>query len=75
MNIFWLREIGPDDLDGDALDEIARAALLGFIHDAHAALKNFADDFIAEFVLDGEQRHARMVGNCPAKSSLAARGA
>ena len=66
------RVIGPDDFDGDALDEIARAVLLGFINDAHAALKNFADDFIAEFVLDGEQRHARMVGNCPAKSSLAA---
>ena len=31
--------------------------LLGFIHDAHAALKNFADDVVAEFVLDGEQRH------------------
>ena len=54
-------EIGPDDLDGHALDEIARAALLGFIHDAHAALKDFADDFVAEFVLDGEERHVRMV--------------
>jgi hypothetical protein len=51
-------EIRADDLDGHALDEVARAVLLGFIHDAHAALKNFADDFVAEFVLDGEERHA-----------------
>ena len=64
-------EIGADDLDGDALDEIARAVLLGFIHNAHAALKNLADDFVAKLVLDGEERHARMVGNCPAKSSPA----
>ncbi len=69
---FLAGEIGADDFDGDAFDKSARAVLLGFIHDAHAALKNFADDFIAEFVLDGEKRHARMVGNCPAMSSLAA---
>ena len=50
--------IVPDDLHGDAFDEIARAVLLGFINDAHAALKNFADDFVAELVLDAEQRHS-----------------
>ena len=55
------RVIRADDLDGDALDEIARAVLLGLIHDAHAALKNFADDFVAKIALDGEQRHAAMV--------------
>ena len=46
-----------DDLDGDAFDEIARAVLLGFIDDAHAAFENFADDLVAKFVLNGEQRH------------------
>ena len=65
-------EVRADNLDRDALDEVARPALLRFIHDAHAALKYFADDFVAEFVLDGEERHAGMVGICPAKSSLAA---
>ena len=53
--------IRADDLDGHALDEVARAVLLGFIDDAHAALKNLADDLVAELALDGEQRHARMV--------------
>ena len=67
-------EIRADDLDGDALDEIARAVLLAFIDDAHAALKNFADDLVAKFVLDGEQRHARMVGNRPLMSSPAVNG-
>ncbi len=65
------REIGTNDLDGHALDEVARAVLLGFIDDAHAALKNFADDFVAKFALDCEQRHRRMVENWPLKSSPA----
>ena len=68
---FLAAEVGPDDFDGDALDEIARAVLLRFIHDAHATLENFPGDFIAKFVLDDEERHARMVGNCPAMSSPA----
>ena len=55
------RVIGADDLDGNALHEIARAVLLGFINDAHAALKNFADDFVAELALDRKECHARMV--------------
>ena len=59
------REIGPDDFDGDALDEILRAVLFGFIDNAHAALKDFAGDFVAKFVLDCEQRHARMLENWP----------
>ena len=63
------REIGPYDLDGDTLDKLARAMLLGFVHDAHAALKYLADDLVAEFVLDGKQRHERMVGNCRPMSS------
>ena len=44
------------------LTKFARAVLLGLIDDAHAALKNLADDFVAKFVLDGEQRHEPDVG-------------
>lgn len=44
-----------DDFDGDALDEAARALLLGLIDDAHAALENFADHFVAQFAVDGEE--------------------
>ena len=54
-------EVGADDLDRHALDEIARAVLFRLIDDAHAALKNFADDFVAELALDREERHAGMV--------------
>ena len=54
---FLVGVILADDFDGDALDEIARAVLLGFVDDAHAALKNLADDLVAKFVLDGEERH------------------
>ncbi len=46
--------VRADDLDGHALDEIARAVLFGFINNAHAALKYFADDFVTEFTLNGE---------------------
>ena len=66
-------ETGPDDFDGHAFDEIARAVLLALIDDAHAALKNLAGDFVAKFVLDGEQRHTWMVENCAVKSSPAIR--
>jgi hypothetical protein len=55
------RVMGADDLDGDALGEIARAVLLGFIDNSHAALKDFADDFIAKLALNGEECHGRMV--------------
>ena len=65
------RVVRPDDFDGDALDEIPGAVLLRLIDDAHATLENFPGDVIAEFVLDGEERHARMVGNCLVKSSPA----
>ena len=61
MNFFWLGVILADDFDGDALDEIARAVLLGFIDDPHAAFENFSDDLVPEFVLNCEQRHAWMV--------------
>src|SRR5581483_11560316 len=54
---FLAGEIGADDFNGDALDEIARAVLLGFKDDAHAAFKNFADDFVTKFALNREQRH------------------
>ena len=55
------RVMGADDLDGDALGEIARAVLLGFIDNPHAALKDFADDFVLKLALNGEERHGRMV--------------
>ena len=64
-------EIRADDLDGHALDEIARAVLLGLKDDAHAAFKNLADNLVAKAALDGKKCHARMVGNCAAKSSPA----
>ncbi len=51
-------EIGPDDLDGHALDKISRAMLFGFIDHAHAAFKNFADHIVAEVALNREERHA-----------------
>ena len=50
-----------DHLDGDALDEFARAELLGFIHNPHAALKDLAHDLIPKLVLNCEERHARML--------------
>ncbi len=59
-----------DDLDGDALDELSRTVLLGLIHDAHAALENFADDVVAETAINGKQTHAWMVENGGVKSSL-----
>ncbi len=72
MNCFWLGVVRADDLDGHALDEFARAVLLGFIDDAHAALKNLADDLVAKLALDGEERHAADGGKMrPAKSSPA----
>jgi len=68
---FLTAKIRANDFDGDTLDEIARAVLFRFIDNAHATLENLPGDFIAKFVLDGEERHARMVGNCPAMSSPA----
>jgi hypothetical protein len=67
------RETRPDDFDGHPFDEILRAVLLGLIDDAHAALKDFAGDFVVKFVLDCEQRHARMLENWAVKSSPARR--
>ena len=60
-----------DDFHGHAFDEVARAVLLGLVNDAHAALENLADDFVAELVLYGKQPcHAEMLVNCRVKSSL-----
>ena len=50
-----------DDFDGDALDEFARAMLLGFIDNAHAAFKNFSHDVVAKFVLNSEESHEPIV--------------
>jgi hypothetical protein len=35
--------------------------LLGFIDNPHAALKDFADDFIVKLTLNREECHGRMV--------------
>ncbi len=51
---FLARVIGADNLDGDPLDKVAGAALLGFVHDAHPALEDFTNDVVTEIVLDAE---------------------
>jgi hypothetical protein len=61
----------PDDFDGDALDELAGAVLFGFIHDAHAAFKNFADNFVPKVVLNREQGHGPIFAKRVLKSSFA----
>jgi hypothetical protein len=58
-----------DDFDGEAFDEIAGAVLLSLIDNPHPALENFADDVVAELVLNGEQRHDLMVIELDLKSS------
>src|SRR5581483_10160251 len=50
-----------DDLDGNALDEVAGAELFGLIDDAHAAFEDLADDLVAEAAFDSEQSHGRDV--------------
>src|SRR5262249_46893977 len=47
-------EVWTDNFDGDAFDKITRPQLLGLVHNSHTTLKNFADDVVAEFVLDRE---------------------
>src|SRR5205814_1329507 len=42
--LFVIRVALADNLDGEALDEVARAVLLGFVNDAHAAFKDLADN-------------------------------
>src|SRR2546426_685780 len=51
----------PNYFDGDAFDEAARAQLLGFVHHTHSAFKNFANDLVMKFVLDGKQGHEAML--------------
>jgi len=67
--LFLVGVVLADDFDGDTLDEIAGAVLLGLIDDAHAAFENFADDVVPKLVLDGEQRHRLMVMKLGLKSS------
>ncbi len=55
MNIFWLAKLGRMTLDRHALYEIPRAMLFTLINNPHAALKNFAGDFVMKIVLDCEQ--------------------
>src|SRR5437016_5878512 len=47
--------------DGNAFDEATRAQLLGFVHHAHPALKDLANDLVMKLVLDGKQGHDAMV--------------
>src|SRR6266446_1156004 len=51
----------PNHFNRDALDEAARAQLLSFVHYAHAAFKNFANDLVMKLVLDGKQGHETML--------------
>ena len=60
--LFLVGVILANDFDGDAFDEFARAVLLGFVNDAHAAFKNLADDFVAKFVLDCEESQPQFDG-------------
>ena len=60
-----------NDFDRHALDEVSRAVLFRFINNAHAALKNFANDLVAELRLNREQAaHASMLWQTCIKSSL-----
>src|SRR5678816_2691117 len=47
----------PDDLDGDAFEEIVGAELLSLIDNTHSALKDLAYDLVAKFILYGKKRH------------------
>src|ERR1700733_15100356 len=69
--LFLIGVILSNDLDGDALDEVARAQLFGFIDHAHAAFKNFADNLVSEIAFYCEQRHRKgMVVKSRSMSSL-----
>ena len=68
--LFLARVVGANDFDGDALDEVTRAALFGFINDAHAAFENLADNVVSEIALNGEECHAAMLRKPAAKSSV-----
>ncbi len=68
--LFLVGVILANDLDGNAFDEAAGAQLLGFVHDAHTAFINLANDFVAELVLNREQSHAQMLAQCTRKSSV-----
>ena len=67
--LFLVGIILTDHLDGDAFNELARAELLGLVHDAHAALENLPDDLVPKLILDGEKRHVPMLFKHDLKSS------
>ena len=56
MNSFLAGVILADDFHRHALDKVPRPVLLGFVHDAHAALENLAHDFVTELILDRKKR-------------------
>jgi len=59
-----------NDFDGDPFDEFASAVLFGLVDDPHSAFKNFSDNIVPKFVLNGEKRHGIMFVVCSFKSSL-----
>jgi hypothetical protein len=59
-----------DDFDGETLDELASAVLLGFIDNSHPALKNFSDDVVSKLILNGEESHDPIVTIRTLMSSL-----
>ena len=59
--LFLVGVVLANHLDGYAFDEFARAVLLGFVHNAHAALEYLAHDLVAKLVLDGEKGHGSML--------------
>ena len=60
----------PNHFDGDAFDELARAALLGFVHNPHAAFGQLARDLVPKLVLNREEGHALMLRKPSSESSL-----
>ncbi len=67
--LFLVGVVLANDFDGDALDEVAGAALFGLINDPHSALKNLADYVIAKVALNCEQGHGSIVDNFGGESS------
>ena len=59
-----------NDLDGDALDETARAQLLDFVNDPHASFVKLAYDLVSKLILDREEGHGAMLIKRQVKSSL-----
>jgi hypothetical protein len=56
--LFLVRVVLADDFDRQPFHEAARAMLLRFVNDPHAALVDLADDLVANVTVNGEEcRH------------------